>query len=129
MITALREIVSSVFTRLHGDGTPKIDWDAGNLAVLCGEGEPYDDGELCFWVAHPSMPRLPMPDTASDPETIEALRQMELGQVFRCLEEERAGQLSTRIKGVEVEDHFPIFDVPDMTNPDTCIGLERQMKL
>lgn len=122
MITALREIVSSVFTRFHGDDTPKIDLDADNLAVFCGEAEPYDDGTLCFWIAHPSMPGMPFPDTASDPETIEALRQMELGQVFGFLEEESAGQLSTRFKGIEVEEHFPIIDVPDMTDPNTILA-------
>ena len=121
MITELREIVSSVFMRFHGDDTPKIDWDADNLAVFCGEAEPCD-GEPTFWTAHPSLPGIPLPNTASDPATIEALRQMELGQVFRFLEEESAGQLSTRFKGIEIEDHFPIIDVPDMTDPNTVLA-------
>lgn len=122
MIMSLCELVGRLF-KLRHDATPSIDLNAETLAIFCGEDpETYDDGRPVFWVASALYPDMPFPDTATDPEIVDALRNMDVGQVFHLTEEASNGQFSILIKGIELNEDLPILPVTDMTVPGQTLA-------
>jgi len=75
-----------------------------DLAIFAGIDEEFSsDGEIAFGVYCPisGQRAVWLPASASDPEVVEHVKTMQIGQLFRITSEESVGGMGTRVQAME----------------------------
>ena len=110
-------IVTKLSKLFEQENTQRAHDEEDNRVIFLGKEDKPTGNSFEFWFSFTDSPDILLPGYATDEEVIGKLKNMDIGQVFRVVEEEDVGPLGVELLKIETREDDPIIDVMHNNTP------------